>query len=341
MRSNIQSIAGSLLATSLTVVALLSPLKLFAQPEVKSPGIQRSNLNKMSLNPATEILTKLADSKGTQSNSKLQQGKLSEAVKQLLMGTKDGGGGDDIALEFQSSAQKALLVLQQVVPETYKDLANQNIAATVEHAKVIVVDDVLDVEIKKLVQNSVAFNVPEIQTILVNRQRWKSMPNDDLKMTIALHEVLSLKGLEHTGYYPISTKIWNDLNRKRTVQHKDVGTVESAVYRCATSPANMIGLGVEYQISLKQDLSQVIYSQFYVGNADGSIVRAEMGRTRRNYPALIKNQDSQYYIHSRYYNSEDATFRDEDMILDVHNLVLNLLYINGQSLSIDCKLVSK
>jgi len=44
------------------------------------------------------------------------------------------------------------------------------------------------------------------QTILVNRLRWKAISDKRVKAGIVLHEILSLAGLEETGFYPISSR---------------------------------------------------------------------------------------------------------------------------------------
>lgn len=115
------------------------------------------------------------------------------------------GGGDDIALEFQQ-ALIASVQESRNHPELNKVFQEKNILKVAAEAKVLIVDDALDVQVKDLIQNSVAINIPSENKILVNRQRWNAINDSRLRSAIALHEILSLKKLEQTGYYPYSTK---------------------------------------------------------------------------------------------------------------------------------------
>jgi len=262
--------------------------------------------------------------------------------KQLsVMGTKDGGGGDTMAFEFQGLAKEALGHLQQVSPETYAELVKRDLATTIENAKIIFVDAALNVEINDLIQSSIAFNSPKTQTILVNRQKWNGLFNNYLRQTIALHEFLSLIGVESTGSYPVSSKLWSYLSVKNPSRQKDEGSIPSVTYVCATSTNNMTGIGVRYQISLAENLSQVIYSQTTVGNVAKEWIAEEIARTRKSSPATVKNLGSEYYLDSRLYNAEDANSYVENAILDTKNNLLKIVMIDGRLLPIPCKLVSK
>jgi len=115
------------------------------------------------------------------------------------------GGGDGIALEFQQALLSAVQESRSH-PELFKVLTDYKIVETAARAQIIVVDDALDIMIKDLVQNSVAVNIPTEQKILINRKRWRDIQDSHILSAIALHEVLSLKKLEQTGYYPYSTK---------------------------------------------------------------------------------------------------------------------------------------
>ncbi len=118
-------------------------------------------------------------------------------------GTSIRGGGDDAGLDFQAHLQSALSYLQKNNPEIYKTISGKGLRS---QPRVIVVDDALDVQFKDLIQNSVATNDPAKGEIYLNRQRWNAIKNDTLKDGISLHEDLSLKGLEQTGFYPISAQ---------------------------------------------------------------------------------------------------------------------------------------
>lgn len=62
-----------------------------------------------------------------------------------------------------------------------------------------------------MVQESIAINRPSSMTILLNRYRWQAEKDLRLKGGIALHEVVSLAGLETTGFYPISSRYIDQL----------------------------------------------------------------------------------------------------------------------------------
>jgi len=314
-----------LLSIILSALALLGPVVCLAGPDNQAEAPVPSQ-------PTTS--EKPLSVKSLQVHEALQK-QLDKYLgkKNLALGTKDGGGGDDVAIDFSGAAEKALRELQQADAKTYSELMVKGIEGVLANAHIIVVDDTLDVEFKNLIQSSVAFNSPKWQTILVNRARWKDIPSENLKKSIALHEVLSLRGLESTGYYPISGRFWTLISLQNPVREKDLGVVPQAIYNCATSPHNMIGIGIEYQIALAQDLTKVIYSQ-------NGVLHEELGRTRGDLPAMVKNQaPGRYSLQARYYNTEDATFRDEGLILDTQQRVLSVILIDGRLLPIPCRRV--
>lgn len=124
----------------------------------------------------------------------------------VLAAPRVGNGGDDVGLEFQSCFTTAVANLKTKSPDLYSLVVTYNFDQVLKTTLFIVVDDTLNVKLKGLVQNSVAINIPEKNEILINRQRWQQITNGHLKEGVALHEVLSLRGLEHTGNYPISAK---------------------------------------------------------------------------------------------------------------------------------------
>ncbi len=115
------------------------------------------------------------------------------------------GGGDNVALEFQQALISAIQESKSD-PQLNKFFTENNIIGTASRAKIVVVDDALDIKVKDLIQNSVAVNIPAEQKILINRQRWTEVQERRIRNAIALHEVLSLKKIEQTGFYPYSSK---------------------------------------------------------------------------------------------------------------------------------------
>lgn len=129
---------------------------------------------------------------------------LAPLMTMASMGTDQGNGGDDVGLSFRASYMDALSFIQKKEPGLYSDIVKSKALDKAKAAKVIVVDDALSVSVRDLIQNSVATNNPDTMTILINRLRWNNISDSTLKSGIALHEILSLVGLEQTGLYPIS-----------------------------------------------------------------------------------------------------------------------------------------
>jgi|GEM_PF-4971908 len=113
-----------------------------------------------------------------------------------------GNGGDEIALEFQNAAAGALedsRDLGLIKPEEFSALRYTALNATI-----LVTENPLASFRDNTEQESIAVNVPASGTIIINRFRWEDINNPYLKAGIALHEVLSLRGIEKTGSYRIS-----------------------------------------------------------------------------------------------------------------------------------------
>ena len=121
-------------------------------------------------------------------------------------GERVGNGGDDIGLNFFKLFSTALSNIKNELPDVYSNIYSANLKDVSQKIKVVVVDEILDVRYKDIIQNSVATNIPSEKTIYVNRKRWNAIFDENLKEAIALHEVLSLYGIEQSGFYPISSK---------------------------------------------------------------------------------------------------------------------------------------
>lgn len=117
-------------------------------------------------------------------------------------GSSVRGGGDEVGIEFQQVMATALKEAGNMgLPVDMPQL--EQIAA---QAKVLVVDTPLFVESAGLRQDSIAVNDRSDQTIQINRSRWKMIQSRSMKEGIALHELLSLAGLESTGQYPFTSR---------------------------------------------------------------------------------------------------------------------------------------
>jgi len=117
---------------------------------------------------------------------------------------KETGGGDEIGLEFRNAFATALRAVKDgTVKGSFSAEALEKAAST---AHVLVVEEPLSVSFAGTKQDSVAVNIPAEALIKVNRFRWSGLKAEKLKEAVALHEVLSLIGVERTGYYEISAR---------------------------------------------------------------------------------------------------------------------------------------
>lgn len=115
------------------------------------------------------------------------------------MGPGGSGGGTDVGIEFRSALQTALINLTKINPQVSQSLKRKKI-----EPKIIVVQEILKVVNDRDVQICVATNEPGTGTIRINRASWSQIKNIHAKEGLALHEYLSLLGLERTGNYAIS-----------------------------------------------------------------------------------------------------------------------------------------
>ncbi len=121
-------------------------------------------------------------------------------------GGVNGGGGDEIALDFHQAFYRSLTKASNMPKEFYDKLMLEKLDDLVNEVSIFITDDEIPVVAQNLIQNSVAYNEPSTKQVLINRNRWTAIQNTEVKEAIALHEILSLKQLERTGYYPYSAK---------------------------------------------------------------------------------------------------------------------------------------
>ena len=120
-------------------------------------------------------------------------------------GGVNGGGGDDDGLEFSARLSEALRSIKLMKSILTAKAMSLDLEKDILATRIVVLDQTLVVKIAGFIQSSVAANIPQSKIIYVNRSRWHGIKNKSLKEAIALHEYLSLLGLEQTGYYPISS----------------------------------------------------------------------------------------------------------------------------------------
>lgn len=116
-----------------------------------------------------------------------------------------GNGGDSRALDFYDYAQRSIKAIKSnanLYPEV-KDIDLQTILDKTE----ILISEVPLYSVKGEVrQFSTAINYKDPDTIVVYGPRWNDLKNNAIKLSLALHEVLSLAGVEETGVYTVSQR---------------------------------------------------------------------------------------------------------------------------------------
>jgi len=122
------------------------------------------------------------------------------------MGNEGANGGDDIGLEFQGAYFSALDDIRASHPDLLLKVEASRLFKEIDEMTVLVVNEPLRVTFDGITQDSVATNRPAERLILVNRFKWAEIHDETVRMGIALHEALSVFGLESTGKYPISSR---------------------------------------------------------------------------------------------------------------------------------------
>lgn len=124
----------------------------------------------------------------------------------VTQGTEHGGGGgDEVGVEFKAAALRAIEIMldKKLLPEKVK---NQDIKHLVESIQIVITNEVLPVVKDKTTQEGIAINYPQNNMVVVNRARWQNISNPTVQQAVALHECLSILGLESTGDYTYSQK---------------------------------------------------------------------------------------------------------------------------------------
>ena len=122
----------------------------------------------------------------------------------LAEGFSVRGGGDEAGLEFTNAYSFALEEIHKNYPDLAAKLAAYQLDGILDEVKIFVDDKPLHVDAGDGQQESVAVNEPATMRIWINRLRWNATTHPRIRQAIALHEVLSLRGVEGTGRYGIS-----------------------------------------------------------------------------------------------------------------------------------------
>ena len=122
-----------------------------------------------------------------------------------VAGTGSTGGGDIQGLEFIKAINSALHRIETKLPLIREKVDLKGLYQLVQEVNVIVVETPLKVKRDGVEQESTAMNDRVAKVIYLNREKWTETLNPLLQEAIALHEYLSLAGLEDTGQYFISS----------------------------------------------------------------------------------------------------------------------------------------
>lgn len=125
-------------------------------------------------------------------------------LKVFAGGDHAGNGGDEAGIEFEASFRNALFNIESKGIHGLQGLVKNDIEKKISNLKIVVVDQPLEIKVGNETQECVAVNFPQNQLIKLNRERWNSIADSHVKEGLALHEILSLINLEHTGYYHYS-----------------------------------------------------------------------------------------------------------------------------------------
>jgi hypothetical protein len=116
------------------------------------------------------------------------------------------GGGDPLALEFKATASVALQSLRSMKGAPFNTVNLGLLQTKINTSKIIVTDQPLNISVDGFVQVSAAENDPSQNLIIINRKSYEGISGTDVQQALALHEFLSLMGVESTANYPISSQ---------------------------------------------------------------------------------------------------------------------------------------
>jgi hypothetical protein len=119
-------------------------------------------------------------------------------------GDHAGNGGNDVGLEFESSFHRAIDAIKQYKIAGLEKIAAINYDSRLTDLKVVVVNEPLVITVGDGTQECVAINYPLKQIVQLNGARWKAISDPKVREGLALHEILSILGMETSGQYPYS-----------------------------------------------------------------------------------------------------------------------------------------
>ncbi|RZA09913.1 MAG: hypothetical protein EOP11_00120 [Proteobacteria bacterium] len=113
---------------------------------------------------------------------------------------------DPVVADFEAAFARAESAILSEMPDLQNEIPLSRLSELLRSARIEGTEEVLLVTAGEGEQESVAVNEPANRFILINRARWAAIASEHVKEAVALHEALSLAGLESTGAYPFSAR---------------------------------------------------------------------------------------------------------------------------------------
>lgn len=116
-----------------------------------------------------------------------------------------GNGGDSRALDFYNFAQESIKIVKNNLAQ-FPEVKDTDLQAILDRTEILVSEVPLYSVKGEVRQFSTVINYKNPDTIVVYGPRWNDLRNNSIKSALALHEVLSLAGIEETGVYTVSQR---------------------------------------------------------------------------------------------------------------------------------------
>ncbi len=191
-------------------------------------------------------------------------------AREELMG-RESHGGDSLAVEVIQSMKIGMSKLEKI--DGRLPVEREELEATISKLRVIVTNDLLEVEHEGNKQVSTAINFYQnsnTPVIKINRQMWKGMTTA-LKHALALHELLSLHAIERSFVYSFSSKIYRNILRNE---------LRNAGYICDAN----------FDLISQTELSQLLGSYSYDGGVISFKIFVDYMDNSIKYIYKLKNQ---------------------------------------------------
>ncbi len=207
-----------------------------------------------------------------------------------------GNGGNDLALEFLSLANKVVVDANS----KYSFLITPNIESILAGVKIVVSKKPLYVDTPSGSQGVAAVNKKNPNTIVINgsgnNDSWQNIRNENIKMALVLHELLGLAGVESTGDYHVSS---------RYLKLKESGSDDlSSVENVTLSEKCLQTIKSRLQIALN-----VLYPEMGEINFDEQVLADSaryFGNDNLTSSPLYKTHTGKFFIEDGYLSGDGA-----------------------------------